>query len=60
VKPVRVLVVDDHFVVRKGVCALLAGTADIAVVGEAEDGLLDPLRRVRLRLSRRISAGSSG
>lgn len=36
--PVRVLVVDDHFVVRKGVCALLAGAADIAVVGEADDG----------------------
>jgi len=37
-KPIRVLVVDDHFVVRKGVCALLAGAADIAVVGEAGDG----------------------
>ena len=36
--PVRVLVVDDHFVVRKGVCALLAGAADIVVVGEAVDG----------------------
>lgn len=36
--PVRVLVVDDHFVVRKGVCALLAGAADIVVVGEAADG----------------------
>jgi DNA-binding NarL/FixJ family response regulator len=36
---IRVLVVDDHFVVRKGVCALLASAADIAVVGEAEDGL---------------------
>jgi two-component system, NarL family, response regulator LiaR len=36
--PIRVLVVDDHFVVRKGVCALLAGAADIAVVEEAEDG----------------------
>lgn len=36
--PIRVLIVDDHFVVRKGVCALLAGTADIAVVGEAGDG----------------------
>lgn len=35
---IRVLVVDDHFVVRKGVCALLSGTADILVVGEAEDG----------------------
>lgn len=37
-QPVRVLVVDDHFVVRKGVCALLLGAADIAVVGEAGDG----------------------
>lgn len=36
--PVRVLVVADHFVVRKGMCALLAGAADIAVVGEADDG----------------------
>ena len=36
--PIRVLVVDDHFVVRKGVCALLAGAADIVVVGEAGDG----------------------
>ena len=37
-KPVRVLVVDDHFVVRAGVCNLLSGVADIVVVGEAEDG----------------------
>jgi DNA-binding NarL/FixJ family response regulator len=36
---IRVLVIDDHFVVRKGVCALLGNAADIAVVGEAEDGL---------------------
>ena len=33
------LVVDDHFVVRKGICALLADTAGIAVVDEAADGL---------------------
>jgi DNA-binding NarL/FixJ family response regulator len=37
-EPVRVLVVDDHFVVRAGVCNLLSGVADIKVVGEAEDG----------------------
>ena len=37
-EPVRVLVVDDHFVVRAGVCNLLSGVADILVVGEAEDG----------------------
>jgi DNA-binding NarL/FixJ family response regulator len=36
--PIRVLVVDDHFVVRKGVCALLAEAGGIAVVGEAGDG----------------------
>lgn len=35
---IRVLVVDDHFVVRKGVCALLMDAADIEVVGEAGDG----------------------
>jgi DNA-binding NarL/FixJ family response regulator len=45
--PIRVLVVDDHFVVRKGVCALLTGAADIAVVGEAGDGwqAVDEARR---------------
>lgn len=44
---IRVLVVDDHFVVRKGVCALLGGASDIAVVGEAGDGLqaVDEARR---------------
>jgi DNA-binding NarL/FixJ family response regulator len=35
---IRVLVVDDHFVVRKGVCALLMDAGDIAVAGEARDG----------------------
>jgi NarL family two-component system response regulator LiaR len=37
-QPIRVLIVDDHFVVRKGVCALLLDAEDIAVVGEAGDG----------------------
>jgi DNA-binding NarL/FixJ family response regulator len=36
--PIRVLVVDDHFVVRKGVCALLADAEGILVAGEAGDG----------------------
>ncbi len=35
---IRVLVVDDHFVVRKGLCALLMDAENIAVVGEAGDG----------------------
>jgi len=36
--PIRVLVVDDHAIVRKGVKALLAEVAGIEVVGEANDG----------------------
>ncbi len=35
---IRVLVVDDHTVVRDGICALLALTGDIEVVGEAANG----------------------
>jgi NarL family two-component system response regulator LiaR len=35
---IRVLVADDHAIVRKGICALLATEADIHVVGEAVDG----------------------
>ena len=35
---IRVLVVDDHAIVRKGVRALLAEIEGIEVVGEAGDG----------------------
>lgn len=35
--PVRVLVVDDHTLVRRGLIALLSGDARIAVVAEAGD-----------------------
>ena len=35
---IRVLLVDDHFVVRQGLCSMLAGTADVEVVGEASSG----------------------
>jgi NarL family two-component system response regulator LiaR len=37
-KTIRVLVVDDHAVVRKGIGALLAETEGIEVIGEAGDG----------------------
>jgi NarL family two-component system response regulator LiaR len=37
-KPIGVLIVDDHAVVRKGIRALLATEADIEVVGEAQNG----------------------
>ncbi|MGW5191271.1 response regulator transcription factor [Kribbella sp. NPDC004138] len=36
---IRVLVVDDHPVVRSGLSGMLAVTDDISVVGEAGDGL---------------------
>lgn len=35
---IRVLVADDHAIVRKGICALLATEPGIEVVGEARDG----------------------
>ena len=35
---IRVLVVDDDALVRAGLSMLLAGAADIAIVGEATDG----------------------
>lgn len=35
----RILLVDDHVLFRKGVAALLAAHQDIQVVGEAGDGL---------------------
>ncbi len=36
--PIRILVVDDHPVVRTGVQGMLATNADFEVVGEAADG----------------------
>ena len=46
---IRVLVVDDHTIVRDGICALLALAGDIEVVGEAADGResLDMVRELR-------------
>jgi len=37
-QPVRLLVVDDHHVVRQGFIALLATVADMQVVAQAADG----------------------
>jgi two-component system response regulator NreC len=36
---IRVLVVDDHTIVRDGICALLGLAGDIEVVGEASNGI---------------------
>jgi NarL family two-component system response regulator LiaR len=38
-KTIRILIVDDHAVVRKGIRALLATEPSLEVIGEAEDGL---------------------
>ena len=38
VAPIRILSVDDHALVREGVTALLAGQADMKLVGEASNG----------------------
>jgi two-component system response regulator NreC len=37
--PIRILIADDHAVVRSGLRALLKADPDIEVVGEAKDGL---------------------
>jgi hypothetical protein len=36
--PLRILVVDDHFVVRLGLTAVLNAEADLRVVAEVEGG----------------------
>jgi len=45
-KKIRVLIVDDHTLVRDGIRSLLTLAADIEVVGEAENGR-EALERVR-------------
>jgi DNA-binding NarL/FixJ family response regulator len=38
-KRVRILLADDHLIVRQGLCCLLQLETDFEVVGEAENGL---------------------
>ena len=47
--PIRVLIVDDHAIVRDGIRSLLATEPNIEVVGEADNG--------RDAVSRRSSSG---
>jgi DNA-binding NarL/FixJ family response regulator len=48
-KPIRVVLVDDHAVVRRGLEQLLSGAGDLEVVGQAGDGdeALDVVRALR-------------
>lgn len=43
---IRILIVDDHALLRAGVKHILAETSDIVVAGEADNGL-DALARIR-------------
>jgi DNA-binding NarL/FixJ family response regulator len=38
-KKIKVLIADDHAMVRDGLCRVLEDTDDIAVVGQADNGL---------------------
>jgi NarL family two-component system response regulator LiaR len=48
-KKIRILVVEDHSVVRDGIIAILSLQTDIEVVGEAENGIqaMDIARKVK-------------
>lgn len=46
---IRILIADDHPVVREGLRGLLSFKSDFVVVGEAEDGLEAVLRAAHLR-----------
>jgi DNA-binding NarL/FixJ family response regulator len=49
VSSIRVVLVDDHAVVRRGIRAMLAGESDFELVGEAEDAAeaMQLIRRLR-------------
>ena len=37
-EPIRVLIADDHLLLRDGIAVLIANCDDIVVVGQAENG----------------------
>jgi NarL family two-component system response regulator LiaR len=47
--PIRVVVADDHGIVRRGIRALLGEQSDIVVVGEASNGAAAVAETLRLR-----------
>ena len=47
IQPIRILIADDHPVVRRGFRYLIEATPDMALVGEAKDGL-EAVEKTRL------------
>jgi DNA-binding NarL/FixJ family response regulator len=49
IEPVRIMVVDDHPVLREGIAAMLENERDLELVGEASDGTeaISMFRRLR-------------
>lgn len=48
-KTVRVLLVDDHAILRMGLASLLSSKADIEVVGDAPNGPAGIRKALRLK-----------
>src|SRR3954463_3868446 len=46
---IRVLLVEDHTIVRQGLRALLSASPDLVIVGEAADGLTGVTRAEELQ-----------
>ncbi|MBR3924970.1 MAG: response regulator transcription factor, partial [Kiritimatiellae bacterium] len=49
VSKIRILIVDDHAIVRMGLAAILGTKADLEVVGDAEDGTAAIQKAQKLR-----------
>jgi two-component system response regulator NreC len=47
--PIRILIADDHGVIRAGLCAILADFPDLIVVGEASDGMEAIAKAIELK-----------
>ena len=47
--PIRILIADDHGVIRAGLCAILADFSDLTVVGEASDGMEAIAKAIELK-----------
>lgn len=56
-KPIRVLLADDHVMVRVGICSLLEGLDGVEVVGQASNGH-EALRLLEARMQEAAPSGA--